>query len=218
MVCYHFSFDLTLFGVLKARFNTDPFWLGFRYIIMSSFLLLVGVSAVLSERNGFKQQRFLKRLAQIAFCALLATLSSYLTFPRTFIFFGILHFNVVASLLARLFLRFRWLNLGLGLLFIGLDLTVSHPFFDRGVWQCLGLMTHKPFTEDYVPIIPWFGTVLVGMFLAQSLVAAQRLDLLKSTRGPRWLLFMGRHSLIVYMLHQPILLAVMGLIYKLSHG
>jgi len=49
MIAYHFCFDLRYFGVIRADFEHDPFWLGARTIILSSFLLLAGVSLVLAD-------------------------------------------------------------------------------------------------------------------------------------------------------------------------
>ena len=45
MIVYHFSFDLNWFGFIRADFDHDPFWLGFRGVIVSAFMLLVGQSA-----------------------------------------------------------------------------------------------------------------------------------------------------------------------------
>src|SRR5450432_4278548 len=101
MIVYHFCFDLNWFGFIRADFNRDPLWLGARACIVSMFLLLVGISLVLADRAGVGAARFWRRIATVAGCALLVTAASYFMFPATFISFGILHFIVVASILAR---------------------------------------------------------------------------------------------------------------------
>jgi len=81
-------------------------------------------------------------------------------------------------------------------------------------------MTFKPRTEDYVPLFPWIGVVLIGAGLAALWQRAQwrvpdRLRALNE-RAPRWLLFLGTWALTVYLVHQPVLLGTMALLRKVS--
>src|SRR5437588_2675857 len=89
MIAYHFCFDLRYFGVIGADFEHDPFWLFARALILSSFLLLAGVSLVLADRNKISSARFWRHAAIIAGCALLVSASSYALFPVTFVWFGV---------------------------------------------------------------------------------------------------------------------------------
>ena len=59
MFVYHFAFDLRLYGVIAADFEHDPFWLGFRAVIVTMFMTLVGVSLVLADRHGATPGAFL---------------------------------------------------------------------------------------------------------------------------------------------------------------
>ena len=78
------------------------------------------------------------------------------------------------------------------------------------------MMTHKPLTEDYVPLLPWFGAVLIGMFLTRRAEARGWFEKYSEVefRNPiaKRLVFAGRHSLIIYMLHQPIFIGLISLI------
>ena len=217
MFHFHFTYDLNHFGFLRADFYRDPFWLNYRSLIVSLFLGLVGVSLTLATRRGLRWQAFLRRLGMLLGFAALISIVSYIQFGERFIFFGILHFIALASVLGLLFLRFYWFNLVLGLALILLGNFFSHSFFDQSALQWIGLMTHKPFTEDYVPLLPWFGVVLLGMFLGKLLFQQRPVAWLQNwhSRDPltRTLAFGGRHSLIIYMLHQPVF---MGLLYPLS--
>lgn len=219
MIAYHFSFDLNLFAGLGIDFNRDPRWLGFRVLIVSLFLLLVGVSQSLSLRQGLKRGWYLKRLGLLAGCAGLITLTTRLVFPDTYIFFGILHFIAVASVLGLLTWRLYRLNLVLGLVLIVIGIGVAHPWFDQAWLQWVGLMTHKPPTEDYVPLLPWFGVVLIGQFLGRWLMQTPRgMGMMEwtSTRPPsRLLAWGGRHSLLIYMVHQPLLFGLLYLYFRL---
>lgn len=213
MVAYHFCFDLNYYGWAQFDFNHDPFWLGFRASILSLFLALVGISLTLASRGGFNPGRYWRRLGWLAAAATAVSLSSWLMFPDSWIFFGVLHFILLASLLGPLFLRFYWLNLGLGALLLLIGNSVQQPFFDQPALQWIGLMTHKPITEDYVPLLPWFGVVLIGLFLGKLSQS--------SDQGKRWstwhsehplarlLALAGRHGLPIYLAHQPLLLGLL---------
>jgi uncharacterized membrane protein len=209
MFAYHFAFDLRFYRVIIADFEHDPFWLGFRALIVTSFLALVGVSLVLADRAGTPPPHFWKRVGVIAACAVAASVGSWILFPRTFITFGILHCITVASILAFPLARRPALALAIGAALIVAGLTLSHPFFDARAWSWLGFTTHKPATEDYVPLAPWAGVVFVGIAVGHALMHAAFRPLAPLAAAPRWLTFLGRHSLVVYMVHQPILLGML---------
>jgi len=217
MAAYHFCFDLNYYGFTHFNFNYDPFWLGFRASILSLFLGLVGISLILATAGGFTLRRYLTRLGWLAACALTVSLSSRMLFPDSWIFFGVLHFILVASILGLAFLRLYRANLGLGGLLIVAGLMLQHPLFDRPGLQWFGLMTHKPITEDYVPLLPWFGVVLIGLFLGRYFLRSswnKRLSAWHSSHAiARLLALAGRHSLLIYIAHQPVL---MGLVWTAS--
>lgn len=219
MIIYHFIFDLNFIAHLGIDFNHDPRWLGFRTLIVSLFLLLVGISQSLALHRGLEWRRYLKRLALIVGCAGLVTLSSMIMFPRTFIFFGILHFIAVASVLGLLTLRFYRLNLLAGVFLIILGIEAAHPRFDHPALQWIGLMTHKPLTEDYVPLLPWFGVVLLGQVLGKAIyripAAARVIGWTSRRLLARLLALGGRHSLLIYMVHQPLLFGLLYLYFGL---
>jgi uncharacterized membrane protein len=211
MAAYHFCFDLNYYGLLSIDFNNTPFWLGARTFIVTLFLLLVGISLQLANARGIRWSATWRRLAMLAAAATGVTIASAMLFPNSYIFFGILHFITLASLLGLPFLRYRWLTLLTAISVLLLDLTVSSPLFNQPLLQWFGLMTYKPITEDYVPLLPWFGAVLLGIFIGSWMVQLQHRFSRwqgKSGAGPllRWL---GRHSLLFYLLHQPVLLALL---------
>lgn len=219
MIVYHFCFDLNHFQLLSLDFYHDPFWLLARSVIVTLFLLLVGISLALSARRelGSKLFRlaFTRRLGWLLFCALLVSGVSYLQTPTRWIFFGILHFIVVASLLGLVFVARPRISLLLGLLLIAVGVFWSSPFFDQPALQWLGMMTHKPQTEDYVPLLPWFGVVLLGLAVAERWIREPAPVFLRRCypgRLARLLSGAGRHSLLVYMLHQPLLFGMLALL------
>lgn len=212
MFVYHFFFDLRYYKVIAADFENDPFWLGFRALIVALFMLIVGISLVLAWRAGATAAHFWKRVAVIAACAIAASVGSFILFPRTFIYFGILHCIAVASILAWPLVRLPRSALVVGIAVIAAGIFFSAPPFDERALSWLGFTTHKPATEDYVPLAPWAGFVFVGITLGQAIARRAYRPVARLAKAPPWLRFLGRHSLFVYMVHQPILLAVLWVI------
>jgi uncharacterized membrane protein len=82
---------------------------------------------------------------------------------------------------------------------------VQHPFFDTRLTNWVGLVTRKPVTEDFAPLLPWLGVVLCGLAAGQWLLSHRRAVMsgaLPSLLRP--LAVLGRWSLSFYMLHQPL--------------
>jgi uncharacterized membrane protein len=219
MVVYHFCFDLSYFGLADFNFYRDPFWLHSRTFILSMFLLLVGVSLVLAAGRKLDTRRYMRRLAMLIASAVLISVSTRWMFGDRFIFFGVLHFITLASVLGLLFVRAGWANLVLGIAVILLANRYQFSWFDTPGWRWIGLMTHKPQTEDYVPLVPWFGVVLLGLYAGPYLAGLARQQQGVGKSGLVQLLaFGGRHSLVIYLLHQPLLLGVLSLYVKLNPG
>jgi uncharacterized membrane protein len=210
MIVFHFIYDLNYFGWVKLRMLVDQPWVGWRTAIVTQFLLLVGLGLVL--RTSFKpgQADFWRRWAQIAAAALLVSVGSAAVFGPRFIWFGILHFVAVALVLARPLVRFGPWNLLLGLGVIAFGLAYSNPLFNDTPANIVGLVTRKPRTEDYVPLFPWLGVVLIGAGLG-ALWQRRGWAVVPALRSlneapPRLLLLLGTWALTVYLLHQPILM------------
>ena len=209
MVIYHFCYVLVYFHLASFDFSRDPFWLNLRTLIVSMFLGLVGVSLVLATERGLNLQRYFKRLGLLVLFALAITITSYFMFPGRTIVFGILHLIAFASVAGLLFVRWPLISLVVGVGLIGLNLVFEHRFFDQPATHWLGLMTRKPATEDYVPVVPWFGVVLIGIFLGYHLQRRPGWEVIRdfytTAAAGRGLALAGRHSLLIYVLHQPVL-------------
>jgi len=222
MVIFHFCFDLAHFGFARFDFYGDAFWLNFRTFILSLFLLLVGISLVLATRKGINVRRFMERLLRVAGGAALVSFATWWMFAERFVFFGVLHFIALASLLGLFFIRKPVIALVLGIALLVVGNSWQFPWFDQAGWRWIGMMTHKPATEDYVPLVPWFGVILIGMVVGYLLSRGGRLkafdSLLPADNAPvRLLAFSGRHSLLIYLVHQPLLFSMINL-YVLVAG
>lgn len=218
MTAYHFSFDLNHFGWIRQDFYRDPVWTVQRTCIVSLFLFCAGLGQAVAWRQGQGWPRFWRRWGQIAGCALLVTAGSYLMFPRSFIYFGVLHGIAVMLIVVRLTAGWRgWLWLA-GALAIAAPVAarVTHAAWPQldvlnaPLFNWLGWISRKPFTEDYVPLLPWLGVMWWGMAAGQWLLAHRA----SFVQGPiprafAPLAWMGRWSLSWYMLHQPLLIGAM---------
>jgi uncharacterized membrane protein len=210
MILYHFAFDLAYFRVTASDFHHDPFWLHARTLILSSFLLLAGVSLALAQHSESGRARFWRHIAMIAACAIAVSAASYLVFPRSYIWFGVLHAIALSLILIRPLAAHPRIALVTGIAIIVIGNTATSAWFDQRAWGWLGFMTVKPITEDYVPLFPWMGVMLVGIAAGHALIRNEFRAVASLARWPRVLAWLGRHSLAVYMLHQPILI---GLLY-----
>jgi uncharacterized membrane protein len=186
----------------------------FARVVAGSFLFLVGVSLVLATRDGFKPKPFLRRLAIVAGAAVLVTLATWWLTPDSFIYFGILHCIAVSSVLALPFLRLPvWSVLAAAFVCFVAPFLFAGPSFDAPWLRWLGLMSYFPDSNDYVPLLPWFGAVLLGIAAARlalpSAVAATWAQWKPANPGARLLAWSGRHSLALYLLHQPLLLTAL---------
>lgn len=213
MAAYHFSWDLDIVRLAEVPLLTHPFWLAARMVILSSFLLLVGVGQALAFRAGQPLRRAGWRLARIVGAAALVSLGSYLAFPGAWIFFGVLHHIAVASVLCLALVRLpRWALLVLAATCLALPHLVSSPVFARSWLLWAGLAPWPPITNDYVPIFPWLGVVLAGLAWPEPVLALARWLDVGRTLG-----FAGRHALLIYLVHQPILLGLLTL-FTLATG
>jgi uncharacterized membrane protein len=217
MAVFHFSFDLAYFRITQQNFYTDPFWTVQRTCIVSLFLFCAGIGQAIALEQGQTWRRFWRRWAQVAGCALLVSVGSWVMFKSRFISFGVLHAIAVMLIVARLTAGWRGWLWPAGAVAIALDRFVAHPFFDSRLTNWIGLMTHKPATEDYVPLLPWIGVMWWGVAAGQWMLSRRRGWLTGTLpRVARPMAILGRWSLSFYMLHQPVLIGLILLAMKLT--
>lgn len=221
MLVYHFTWDLEFFGYLEPGSAQVGGWKLFARGIASSFLILVGVSLVLAHGRAVRWPSFRKRLLQIAAGAAVISLATYLFTPQGFVFFGILHLIALGSVLALPFLRLPfWLTGALAAALIALSFGFTTPLTDSRWLAWIGFSEHPPLSNDFVPIFPWFGPILIGMALAQALARFngwQTLARLNPSLRALWpLATLGRHSLLFYLVHQPVSIGIVALVAFLA--
>lgn len=203
MIIFHFSFDLRIFGYTQVDFQEDLFWWVFPRVIVFLFLLAMGLSLEVANKGKVEAKKVAKRFFKIGGYALIISLFTYFAFPERWIYFGTLHCIAVCSLLALPFLGKKWLCLSCAL-------AILLPLITGFQWPWFK-MEHA--SMDYIPALPWLGVVLLGMFSYHYNLHRYKVPAFP-TKG--MFLYFGKHSLIIYLIHQPILFGLVKVFYTIQ--
>jgi uncharacterized membrane protein len=220
MTIFHLMWDLWFFRILPDVVLYAGFWKYFQRTTAILFLLMVGVSLTISYRRAKRRAgqdarlwpKFFWRGLRIFGWGLVITLVVWAA-GVGYVHFGILHLIGLSIILAYPLLPYRWVNLAswAALFLIGGWLQNVRVAFPWLVW--LGLQPPNYAPNDYFPLVPWFGVVILGVVLGNSLYHEdrRRFPLPDWSGAPliRLLQFLGRHSLTIYLIHQPLLLAIL---------
>lgn len=224
MAIFHLTYDLENFGFLPAGTVFHPAFLDFARTVASTFIFMAGLSLVLAHRGGFRAGPFWRRIGKLAGAATLVSAATYVMMPEYFIYYGILHSIAVSSLIGAALLALPWLVLAaLGVLAIWVNLYYAFPAFDHAWLWWIGLSTHWRPSMDFEPVFPWIGPFLIGMSVAKLAERvgywrrAARYQPTEVTGALKIALFAGRHTLPIYLIHQPVLYGLTWAAYLLTH-
>jgi uncharacterized membrane protein len=215
MTLFHFSWDLEFFGYAPTGMTSQLAFKLFARAIASSFLIIAGASLMLAHHNGVRWQSFWRRFAMVAGASAIISIATYITTPERFVFFGILHQIAAASLIALLFVRLpAFAIFAVGVAVLALPFYFRSEIFLAPYFWWSGLAPFDPPSNDYVPVFPWTGFVLIGMALAKFALQLGWVAKLSDTNTPRnhvprFLIVLGNNSLVYYLLHQPIMMAAL---------
>ena len=219
MITFHFAFDLMYFGFAKSDLIYQPDWRLFERMIAFSFLFIAGLSLFITHGSLIKWNSFIKRYGVTAICAVLISTVTYVLFNGDMIRFGILHAISVSGLISLLLLRLNSFFLALLAVIIFLiNLIIPQPVEGDYFWQWLIYTNETPHSLDYRPIIPWITPFILGMasyqlFKKWGLLETSKIIIYRELSILSWL---GRNSLIIYLIHQPILFGGFFLFLKIS--
>ena len=227
MVLFHFFFDLNYLGIAHLDMHSGLLLVMGR-ISAIIFVFLVGVSLTLSysrtrlSRPGRRSYyfKFFKRGLVIFSWGLVITLVTALLLRRGTVYFGILHLIGLSIMLAYPFLKYRAESLVAGLLVLLLALPASQILIDSPLLLWLGIMPYGFYTLDYFPLIPWFGVVLLGIFTGNSLYTDYRRQFripdVSGNPAVKLLGYLGRRSLLIYLVHQPVIVGILIIVFERS--
>ncbi len=209
MILFHAAFDLKYVGVYNLDFGWF-FWYMLPRAIATIFIILAGISLTLNYNRSKKDAatRFSRRGLTIFSFGLAITLTTYIFFPEGTILFGILHFIGISTVLSLPFLEMREKGFFLGLLAAIAGFYLQTMRFDFPWLLWLGFMPSNFYTFDYFPIFPWFGFILLGIHLGNRFYTnGKRIFRINEpqSRFIGLLALIGKKPLIIYLLHQPLL-------------
>jgi uncharacterized membrane protein len=214
MIIHHAAIDLTMYGMVPAVLLDNPIVGVLQPIFGATFIALSGASGRFSRSNG-------RRGLKIALAAAAVTLSTWAATgflasggASLTVVFGILHFLAVASLI---YPALAWLvdtSRLPGLCWLGL-FVVARMIFPRvadvPLWLApLGVMGYGFQSADYYPLLPWIFAYLFGIKLADWIKAGKMPEGFYTFRCPP-LEALSRHSLWIYLIHQPVAMALIQL-------
>ena len=207
MVAFHFIWDLNHFGYLLTDIPNGFFWKELRAIIVSLFLFSVGASLVYSYQGGISAKKLSCRMVKITSAALLVTLSSLFTLPEHWIYFGILHFIAVATLLLVWLVEKPKFSLLLSISIFSVYIAIEIPWN----WPFNYLEQYiSKHPSDLVTPFPWLALPLLGIWAAHfktfGIPSANQYPM------PSFVTLLSQHSLLIYLLHQPLLFAGFSII------
>ncbi len=205
MIIFHVTYDMRMFGLNQINF-TDGFWFAFPRIIAGTFLFCVGIALNYTHQERVKTPALLKRLKKLGLAALAVSIGTYIAFPQQWVYFGTLHCILAGSLLGAFFVHRRKEAFVLMLMILILQYAIG---FDI---KWVSSVLKRP-SMDFIPIYPWFWVILLGLLVGPYL---SRMPFLMSLRTPRFFDFLGRHSLAIYLVHQPLIFGILSL-YQYLH-
>lgn len=218
MIVYHTTYDLDTLGGYDVQ-STTGYWALFADLTAGLFLFLVGVSLAISRvRTSLTGWRlFGKYLARglriLAYGVVLSVV--LLALGMGVVAFGILHLIGISIILAYPFLTLRLTNLVLGtLIFVAGQYILAQGLDSQSFWLLpFGIVPEGVIMPDYRPLLPWFGVVLIGLSFGNVVYGDGRRPAVLEDKAPmlaRPLLPPGRNSLSIYLIHQPIIIALLA--------
>ena len=220
MITFHALYVPYYLGIARTMTVTHlGFWWWFpRLTAAGPFIFLAGLSLPISQIRSKTISSFVLRGIKILALGMLISLLTWLVSRDGYVRFGILHFFGIAFMIGHFFLRFRFINLVLGLALVGTGvyLEVTRIAFDFPWLLWLGLRPRGVAMMDYVPLLPWFGFFLLGMFCGKMLYpqGKRRFNILElDDPVTRALTLPGRHPLVLYVAQWPAILGILFLLY-----
>ncbi len=220
MIVFHFTFDLSYFGLIPVDTIYKPGWVLFQHITAGTFIFVAGVGYDLCHGQGIKWHYIKKRLFVLGSLSALISIVTLIIFGPFWIKFGILHCILAASLISILIVVLSTFRLIVITLFLSaVYLYLNPPVAIHRSFDVLIRTIHPHYSVDYRPILPWFVVFLTGIVASRMIWRSGRpifFNDIKLTYPLKLLLILGKNSLIIYIVHQPILFSVLYLYVLLS--
>lgn len=202
MIIFHIAYDMKMFRMNDLDFH-QGFWFALPRVIAFTFLFCVGMSLHFAHAENFRRKEFFIRSLKLLASALAISLATYVSYPDNWVYFGTLHCIFLGSVLGVWFVWHRKAALALMLVIVFLQYFAGYDI------KWMSTVFNKP-AMDFIPIYPWFWAILLGILVAPW---SAKVPVLVNSRCPDFFLFLSRHSLKIYLIHQPV---IIGALYLLS--
>lgn len=220
MVVFHLIYDLLLFGLIDPAVAGATWFWALARIVAGSFLTLAGLSLWLAHGQSTDWPGFWRRWIRLVAAAALVTLATRAALPDNYVFFGILHAIALFSLIGIALIRLpSWALLALAVTLIWGAYNLISPAMDAPLLRFIGLSTQGARAVDFEPVFPWLAPFLAGMAIGRIGQAPGLWNHLRGWPNGRMiktLAWPGRHSLIIYLIHQPLLMSLIWVFAQAS--
>ena len=231
MILFHILFDLNYFNIANINTNIGLIRI-YGYFTASLFVFIAGVSVFLSsERAKFSLSKekyllkYFKRGLFLLSLGLLITTATWIFIGSGTIVFGILHLLGISIIISPFFIRFKKYNFFIGIFVITIGFFFSQltgPFY----LIPLGITPEWFYSLDYEPLFPWFGVFLLGIAIGAKFYPGgkrqfEKTGFIKEESRKKQdgfyflsegLEYCGKHSLLIYLIHQPVIILILSLI------
>lgn len=205
MILFHLLYDLKEVFNISINFNLTLYSLIGRSSAII-FIFISGLSSTFSKSNA-------KRGYKILLIAIIITIITHALDPDFGIKFGILHFLGVCMLLYPLLSKIRKsILIVLGIIIFLLNFFIKNISIETDLFFPIGINTSAFTSSDYYPLIPWLSLFILGIVFGQILYKKKE-SIFKHNFKPNIINKIGGKTLIIYLLHQPIIFAILTLIY-----
>ncbi len=207
MIVFHFAWNLQVFGFVSRDTLMTPGWSALGDVTLFLFLSISGFCMIWFWRDRFTWQGVKRRFIKVGLAALAVTIVTLIIYPNAFVYFGVLHHIALGSVLLAVFRKLSTFHLVAAALLFGLaPMWFASSFFNPPFWWWTGLNVYKAGSQDYVPLAPYYWMMLAGAVAAKTAPRKRTTAILSKDLAPlKPLAWAGRHSLAIYLIHQPIL-------------
>ncbi len=213
MMSYHLAYDLSDY----YGWNINVYSGGWKLLEQSCatlFLLLTGFCFVLSQKRSRSWKKYFRRGLKILAYGFVVSIATYLFDSETYVRFGILHLIGISTMLLPFFAPLKTLNVIIGMLIITCGAFIRSGTSSSELLLPFGLTPLGFMTIDYFPMLPWFGVVLIGVAMGYAFHSKIPLHAEEKSRTQSAIKWISAHSLVIYMVHQPIFLALLSVLNR----
>lgn len=225
MAVFHAFFVTVFFGLADIDLWTGFFW-WFPRFIAGSFLFIAGVSLTISYSKNKNFKKYLTRGLQIFGLGLILTAATFIGLlvlenvtgyiqTTKVIYFGILHCIGLSIIIGFFFIRYKIINIFIGFIIIIFGFYINEMRFDFPWLFWLGFWPEGYYPVDYEPLLPWIGPLFLGIAFGNIFYkngkrpfAINEPDNNIISQLFKGMALIGRHSLIIYLCHVPLIAGI----------